>query len=300
MKKTLILVLFYFICTISFAQGEVKLSLEMDSKILGKNIKYSVYLPAEYENSNNEFPILYLLNGFTGDETDWNMDGLLSDIVNQLTRAEKIDPMVIVMPDGDDRLYMNRDDGTYHYEDMLIKEFIPFVEEKYKVIKDRRFRAISGLSMGGAGSLRLAFKYYELFGACAAYSASIRTYDEIINDNPSHFDSYFGRISPSVIGKKGEVRYTNAIKEFDLLNFVDTQDVESLKSVDIYFDCGDDDFLTLGNTNLHIKLKKKGIPHEFRVRDGKHTWNFWIDSLPIGLVFISNSMRKSDTKTIQN
>ena len=102
----------------------------MDSKLLGKNIRYSVYLPSEYESSDKEFPILYLLNGFTGDETDWNMEGLLSDIVNELIRAEKINPMVIVMPDGDDRLYMNRDDGSYPYEEMLIKEFIPFVEEK--------------------------------------------------------------------------------------------------------------------------------------------------------------------------
>lgn len=293
MKKILILSLFYFISIISFSQSEVKLSLEMDSKLLGKNIRYSVYLPSEYESSDEEFPILYLLNGFTGDETDWNMEGLLSDIVNELIRAEKINPMVIVMPDGDDRLYMNRDDGSYPYEDMLIKEFIPFVEERYNVIKDKQYRAISGLSMGGAGSMRLALKYHELFGTCAAFSPSVRTYDEIINDNSNHFDRYFGRISPSVIGKKGEVRYTDAIKEFDLLNFVDTQDLEDLKSVAIYFDCGDDDFLTIGNTSLHIKLKNKGIPHEFRVRDGGHTWNFWIDSLPEGLIFISDSMRKS-------
>jgi enterochelin esterase-like enzyme len=289
----------FIVSIFSNAQSEINLSLSMNSKLLDTSVMYSVYLPEAYNKSEDDFPILYLLNGFTGDETDWNMEGLLSDIINELIRANKIEPMVIVMPDGDDRLYMNKEDGAYPYEDMLIKEFMPYIENKYRIKNEKQFRAISGLSMGGAGSMRLALKFHELFGACASYSASIRTYDEIINDNSNHFDNYFGRISPSVIGKKGEVRYSDTIKEYDLLNLVDTQDTESLKSVNIYFDCGDDDFLTLGNTYLHIKLKKKGIPHEFRVRDGKHTWNYWIDSLPIGLVFISDSMRKSNSKTIQ-
>ena len=293
MKKSLIVLLLLAVGFLSNAQDQISLSLKMDSELLDTNVKYSVYLPEDYDKSQKEFPVLYLLNGFTGDETDWYMDGLLPNIVNELIRANKIEPMVIIMPDGDDRLYINRDDGTYPYEDMFIKEFIPFIENKYRIKKQKEFRAISGLSMGGAGSMRLALKYHNLFGACASFSPSIRTYDEIINDNATHFDNYFGRISPSAKGKEGEVRYTDAIREFDLLNFVDTQKVENLKSVNIYFDCGDDDFLTLGNTRLHIKLKKRGIPHEFRVRDGGHTWNFWIDSLPLGLIFISDTMRKS-------
>ena len=285
---TILSVLFGFI---AFGQSEVKLSLSMASKLLDTNVKYSIYLPETYQNSNEYFPVVYLLNGFTGDETDWNMEGLLSDIVNELINANKIIPMVLVMPDGDDRLYMNKEDGTYPYEDMLIKEFIPFIEKTYRIKSAKQHRAISGLSMGGAGSMRLAFKYHTLFGSCASYSASIRTYDEIINDNASHFDNYFGRISPSVIGKTGKIRYTKAIQEFDLLNFVDNANVNDLKTVNLYFDCGDDDFLTLGNTEMHIKLKKKGVPHEFRVRNGGHTWNFWIDSLPEGLIFISNAMK---------
>jgi enterochelin esterase-like enzyme len=262
----------------------------MKSKLLGTSINYSVYLPDDYAVSKEKYPILYLLNGFTGDETDWIKKGLLSNILNELVKANKIRPMVIVMPDGDDRLYMNKDDGTYPYESMFIEEFIPFIEQKYRVKNEKQYRGISGLSMGGAGSLRLALEYHDLFGACAAFSSSIKTNEEIVNDNQDHFDNYFGRISPSVIGKTGDIRLTAAIREFNLLELVNTKDPELLKTVDIYFDCGDDDFLAIGNSTLHIELTKKDIHHEYRVRDGGHTWNFWIDSLAIGLEFINDSM----------
>ncbi|BAO76488.1 endo-1,4-beta-xylanase A precursor [Winogradskyella sp. PG-2] len=266
----------------------------MDSNLLNTSVKYSVYLPDGYDDSKDKYPIVYLLNGFTGDETDWHMEGLLTDIVNLLIKAKKIEPMIIVMPDGDDRLYINKGDGTYPYEDMFITEFLPFIEAKYKVKDEKKYRGISGLSMGGNGSLRLTLKHHNLFGVCASFSSSLKTDEEIINDSQEHFDNYFGRISPEVKGEKGKVRLTDAIKEFNLFELIEKKDPKLLKTVDIYFDCGDDDFLTIGNSTMHIELTKKGIPHEYRVRDGGHTWNFWIDSLPIGLEFISESMHKDN------
>lgn len=264
----------------------------MKSELLNDSIKYSVYLPKGFENSKDKFPVVYLLNGFTGDETNWHKIGLLKDIADELIRGNKIEPMVIIMPDGDDRLYMNLDDGSYPFEDMLITEFLPFVENKYNIKRDKQHRGISGLSMGGAGSLRLALKYHNLFGACAAYSSAIVAYEDIINVPQNNFDNYFARVSPSAVGVKGENRLTEAIKEYNIFDLIQTKDLSELRTVDIYFDCGDDDFLAIGNSMLHVEMLKKKLPHEYRVRDGAHTWNFWVDSLPHGLEFISNSMRK--------
>lgn len=273
------------------AQSKVLQSLSMKSKLLHTDVKYSVYLPNGYETSKQNYPVVYLLNGFTGDETDWIRIGLVKDISDELIRGNKIIPMVIIMPDGDDRLYMNKDDGSYPYEDMFISEFIPFIEKEYRITSEKKYRSISGLSMGGSGSLRLAFKHHNLFGACAAFSAGISTEEEIMNESSDSFDAYFGRVSPSIIGKKGKARLTETMRDYDVLHLVNTKDIDLLKTVHIYFDCGDDDFLTVGNAQLHISLTKKGIPHEYRVRDGSHTWNFWQDSLPQGLQFISNTMR---------
>ena len=293
MKKSFTLLFLCFIIGFSFAQSKVFESLSMQSELLNTSIKYSVYLPDGFDTSNEKYPIVYLLNGFTGDETNWTRIGHLRDIADELIKGKQIEPMVIVMPDGDDRLYMNKDDGTYPYEDMFIKELMPFVEKEYRVKSEKKYRGISGLSMGGAGSLRLSLKYHNLFNACAAFSAGISTEEELINENSGGFEDYFGRISPSVVSAKGEARLNKTIKDYNLFDLVKTKDPKLLKSVDIYFDCGDDDFLAIGNAMLHIELTKKRIPHEYRVRDGSHTWKFWVDSLPVGLVFISNSMRTS-------
>ncbi|WP_435413726.1 alpha/beta hydrolase [Psychroserpens mesophilus] len=288
MRNLVLIVL--VVTSFATAQSKVIESLTMTSKLLNTQIKYSVYLPENYENSNQNFPVVYLLNGLFGNETDWIKQGDLKQITDSLIKRDEIIPMVIIMPDGDDRLYMNKEDETYPYEDMIITEFIPFVEQKYRIKSEKKFRAISGLSMGGAGSLRLALKYDSLFGACAGFSSGISTEEEILSEDQESFDSYFGRISPSAIGSKGNDRLTPAVKAYDVLRLVNSKDPDRLKTVHIYFDCGDDDFLTIGNSQLHIDLTKKAIPHEFRMRDGNHDWEFWRESLPSGLLFISQTM----------
>lgn len=292
MKKLIIAFLFFVFLENVQAQSRILESLSMPSELLNVDIKYSVYLPDGYESSVSNYPVVYLLNGFTGNETDWIRYGMVKDIADELIRAKKIIPMIIIMPDGDDRLYMNKDDGSYPYETMFITELLPFIESSYRIKNTKQYRAISGLSMGGSGSLRLALKYHDIFGHCAAFSAGISTKEEIINEVQESFDSYFGRVSPSIIGKKGKARLTATMMDYDVLELVKIKDPELLKSVNLYFDCGDDDFLTLGNSQLHIELTKRKIPHEFRMRDGAHTWNYWQDSLPEGLEFISNMIRK--------
>lgn len=291
MRKYILIVFILTSCIHIDAQSKIEASLSMTSELLNTDVKYSVYLPDGFATSDQTYPVLYLLNGFTGNETDWLKIGLVKDVADELIKGHKITPMVIIMPDGDDRLYMNKDDGTYPYEDMFMQEFIPFIEGNYRIKSEKKYRAVSGLSMGGSGSLRWALKYHNLFGACAAFSAGISTEEEIIRESSDTFDDYFGRVSPSIIGKTGTARLTETMKDYDVLHLVNTKDVDLLKSVHLYFDCGDDDFLTVGNSQLHIDLTKKGISHEFRMRDGGHTWNFWRDSLPDGLQFISNTMR---------
>ena len=77
-----------------------------------------------------------------------------------------------------------------------------------------------------------------------------------------------------------------------VIDMVKSKPVEELNKVRYYFDCGDEDFLAIGNATLHIEMRKKNIPHEYRVRDGAHTWSFWRHSLPIGLKFIGESFRR--------
>lgn len=274
----------------SHAQSVVIESENLNSKIINKDIKYSVYLPDGYESSKRMYPVVYLLNGFTGNEIDWIQFGDMQKIVDEGIASGEIPPMVIIMPDGDDRLYMNNHDNSYRYGDMFIEELMPFVEEKYRIRAEKQFRGISGLSMGGAGTLRFAMRYPELFGAAAAYSSAVGTDEEMISGGQQGFDGYWGRVLGT--GLKAEARLSDYYRKNSILDIAKTADIKQLNSVRIYFDCGDDDFLAVGNASLHIAMLARGIRHEYRVRNGAHTWDFWRTSLPIGLKFIGEGFTR--------
>ncbi len=292
MKKYTTLLLLLVINSTLFGQSKILESQVMNSALLNTDVKYSIYLPDGYEHSERYYPVVYLLNGYTGDETSWIEAGAMQRIVDHEIEQGNIQEMVIVMPDGDDRLYMNRTDGTYPYEDMFMKELLPYIESNYRVRTGKRYTGISGLSMGGAGSLKLALKYDEHFGVCAAYSSAVFTEESVTDSDQESMDGYISKAMPDMVGTKGKERLNKSYQEYDVLHLVKNKDPELLKSVKIYFDCGDDDFLTLGNAQLHKELVVRQIPHEYRVRDGAHTWSFWRESLPVGLKFISDSFWK--------
>ncbi len=292
MKKFILFFLLFSSTVTLVAQSKVLESLSMKSELLNTEVKYSIYLPDGYERSERNYPVVYLLNGYTGNETDWIEAGGMKHIVDGEIKEGNIQEMIIVMPDGDDRLYMNRTDGTYPYEDMFIKELLPYIENQYRIRKGKRYTGISGLSMGGAGSLKLALKYDKTFGACAAFSAAVFTEEEVTSSEQDGMNGYVSKAMPDMMGKKGKNRLNKSYEDYDVLHLVQSKDPALLKTVKLYFDCGDDDFLTLGNAQLHKELTLLKIPHEYRVRDGAHTWPYWRESLPVGLQFISDSFWK--------
>ena len=289
MKKHYLLLLLLTFTSTFFAQSKIMESLSMKSALLNTDVKYSIYLPDSYDYSTRQYPVVYLLNGYTGDETNWIQSGGMQRIVDHEINQGHIQEMIIVMPDGDDRLYMNRTDGTYPYEDMFMTELLPYIENQYRVRKGKRHTGISGLSMGGAGALKLALKYDQKFGVCAGFSAAIFTEKSVTGSDQEFMNRYISKAMPDMVDAKGKKRLTKSYAEYDVLHLVRTKDPELLKTVKIYFDCGDDDFLSLGNAELHKELIERKIPHEYRVRDGAHTWPYWRESLPVGLKFISDS-----------
>ena len=90
----------------------------------------------------------------------------------------------------------------------------------------------------------------------------------------------------------GKGRITEHLLKYNPIHLAETGDIERLKSVRMYLDCGDDDYLTIGNATLHIILTQRGIPHEYRVRDGAHTWGYWRSGLLDALKFIGASFHK--------
>jgi len=268
-----------------FAQtGKVYDNLTVNSKILKSERKYAIYLPPDYESSGRAYPVMYLLHGAGDDHTGWVQFGEVLNITDKAIRDGIATPMIIVMPDANTgrRGYYNDIKGDWNYEDFFFKELVPTIEKKYRIKGEKRFRAIAGLSMGGGGSFIYALHHPEMFSSACQLSAATgylnldvaRT--AITKNTPNLPDSTI----------------SNYYNRYSALPLIAAIPDDQKKAVRWYIDCGDDDFLYEGNAMVHIALRKKEIPHEFRVRDGAHNWTYWRASLPNVLEFVSQAFHQ--------
>jgi enterochelin esterase-like enzyme len=256
----------------------------LTSKILNMERKYAIYLPPDYETSNRSYPILYLLHGSGDDQTGWVQFGEVGYIADKAIKEGKSTEMIIVMPDANTgkKGYYNSIKGDFRYEDFFFQEFIPFIEKTYRVRAEKQFRAVAGLSMGGGGTLIYALHHPEMFSSACPLSAAARRFNEISERQKA--DNVDLKMSADQI----EAYYKN----LDAIYLMENMPDDQKKQVRWYIDCGDDDFLYEGNSNLHIAMRKKEIPHEYRVRDGEHTWKYWRESLPEVLEFVSEGFHR--------
>jgi S-formylglutathione hydrolase FrmB len=287
MRKILSVIIALLAVFNGFSQnGKVIESLKFDSKLVSYPVEYSVYLPADYETSQRSYPVLYLLHGYSDDETGWIQFGEANSVADKAIASGDATPCIIVMPDGKVSWYVNSFDGKDPWEDMFVKEFIPFIEREYRIRPKKEFRAIAGLSMGGNGALLLSMRNPDLFSSCVAMSSGTFTDEEILTDDS--YDRYFGNI----YGPKTKEAVSEHWKAYSPLYLLDSVDKEKLKSIRFYIDCGDDDFLYKGNSALHVKMRDLSIPHEYRVRNGGHEWSYWRTGLYDGLKFISEKFQR--------
>jgi len=265
--------------------GKVLDDLMMNSNILKMERKYAIYLPPDYETSTRSYPVLYLLHGSGDDQTGWIQFGEVLHIADKAILEGKATPMIIVMPDANtgQRGYFNNVKGNWRYEDFFFEEFVPFVEKQYRIKGEKRYRAVAGLSMGGGGSFIYALHHPEMFSSACPLSAATGPV------SPEKAREYYcNRGIPDATDAELEAFY----RRYSVLPQLDSLPADQKKTVRWYIDCGDDDFLYEGNSLVHIAMRKKDIPHEFRIRDGGHTWTYWRDSLPVVLSFISDAFHQ--------
>lgn len=265
--------------------GKVYDNLSMESKILKMDRKYGVYLPPCYETSERSYPVLYLLHGSGDDQTGWIQFGEVLQIADKAIREGKATPMIIVMPDANtgQRGYTNDVLGEWRYEDFFFEELMPFVEKKYRIRGEKRYRAVAGLSMGGGGTFYFALHRPDLFSSACPLSASVGPL------NRTEMDSYIQRRGMKDAPKE---KVDAWFARYSVLDAIRNMPEEQKKAVRWFIDCGDDDFLFEGNALVHIEMRKNNIPHEYRVRDGGHTWTYWRESLPVVLSFITDAFHQ--------
>lgn len=287
MKKFFLSVLILgCVYSLSAQTGKVMDNLTMTSKIMKSERKYAVYLPPDYETSQRSYPVLYLLHGLGDDQTGWVQFGEVLLIADKAILGGTATPMVIVMPDANTGGpgYVNDAKGVYPFEDFFFQEFMPFIEKTYRIKGEKRYRAIAGLSMGGEGTFIYALRHPELFSSACPLSAA--TGPATVND----IKTYVLWKNAAEIPDQDKEAY---FKKYSVLSLIQNIPDNQKKAVKWYIDCGDDDFLYEGNSLVHIAMRKKEIPHEFRTRDGAHTWSYWRSALPTVLEFVSMTFHQN-------
>ncbi len=291
MNRKLLCILITFILlplALSAQTGQVFDDLTMNSMILNMERKFAIYLPPDYETSQRSYPVLYLLHGAGDDQTGWIQFGEVLRITDNAIKDGTATPMIIVMPDADTgrRGYINDLSGGWRYEDFFFQEFMPYVEANWRIKAKKRYRAVAGLSMGGHGTFTYALHHPELFSSACPLSAA--TGPSSVENLKERLDRY---------SQVKDHKYSDSIlkgyyRRYSSVYMMANMPVDSLKSVRWYIDCGDDDFLYEGNSLIHITMREREIPHEFRIRDGAHNWTYWRESLPQVLKFVSDAFHQ--------
>jgi S-formylglutathione hydrolase FrmB len=249
----------------------------LNSKILKRSVHYCVYIPSGYDAGVKQqparhYPILYFLHGLGDNEqTLFNSGGWT--LLDDLRKQHKMGDFLIVAPEGRRSFYVNSADGSVRYSDFLLQEFMPQIESKYH-IRGRSDRAISGISMGGYGALRLAFAHPELFSAVSAQSAAL------ISESPQQSNAasqtgapLLGVLAP-VFGAPIDVRHWNDNNPMVLAK----RNAAELRKVAIYFNCGQDDNYGFekGAAELHDELLKEHVKHEYHPYPGDHSITYFL------------------------
>ena len=253
----------------------------MPSKILNVDREYSIFLPKGYEeNTEKSYPILYLLHGGGASHKEWPEEGNLVQVASQLIDSKEACEMIIVCPEANKNFMNYFNSPEWRYQDYFFEEMIPYIESNYRVIGDKKHRAIAGLSMGGGGTVVYACSHPELFNVAFEMSGYLYRQD---------LSSFVGESSPTLEKMQQLVEDNNCVK---LIKNATDEKVEALKTVNWFIDCGDDDFTFVPNMEFVLALNEKQIPYELRVRNGGHIWEYWHSALYIALPYISDCFRE--------
>lgn len=279
---------FYFVFFFLFLQlsaGQVKVVEDsLFSPSLNATTKFYAILPDGYAKSQERYPAVYLLHGFGGNYTNWVK---LSEIVKYAKQYNYI----IITPDAKNSWYANSPVASNaHYEDCIIKDVIPFVDNKYRTIQSKFNRAVVGLSMGGYGAAKFGIKYPGMFFFAGCLSPAIQ-FPAGMEDSTL----IIRRSKESNESVKRMFGFPRNEKwdENDVFVLLDKSTTKS--SPYFYLSVGSQDGISEIIDLTHsfaAALRKKGVSFEMHETTGAHDWKFWDKEIEIVLQRIAELSRK--------
>ena len=267
-------ILFIFLC-ISFSSRTINAAVVDTvvtfSTIMKKQIKAVVIVHDAY-GTLKELPVVYLLHGYGGNYGDWVIKA------KGFEKAADLYNIIVVCPDGGyGSWYWDSPlDGNFQYETYVSKELVNWVDSKYKTIKSKAGRAITGLSMGGHGALYLAIRHQDVFGAAGSMSGGVD-----IRPFPNNWD---------MSKRLGE--YAEKPENWEKNTVINMLHLIRPRSLAFIIDCGTEDFFYNVNEKLHEEMLSRNIPHDFISRPGAHNWPYWSDAIGYQLLFMNNFFKR--------
>lgn len=262
-------IILFFSFQRSFAASADTVSIY--SSAMKKSIKCVVILPYSYNNQVNNFPVVYLLHGYSGNFSNWIQK--VPEIKNYADQFQ----LIIVCPDGDfSSWYIDSPaDSTMKYDTYISKEVPHYIDSSYRTLNDRKYRAIAGLSMGGHGALFLSWRNETIFGAVGSMSGAV---DLVSTKTKYNIPTVFG--DSSQIGN---------IYKYSVVNIVRNK-IDYVPA--LIFSCGIDDPFIVSNRKLNSELLEMKIPHTYVEKEGKHNWDFWSNDIGFQLLFFHQFFQK--------
>jgi S-formylglutathione hydrolase FrmB len=259
---TSFLLLVFFIQSASAADVD---TINIPSGSMHRSYKCVVVTPSTYKNGMQRFPVVYLLHGYAGNYANWITK---VPVLRELADAYQC---MLVCPDGAfSSWYIDSPvDSAIRFETYIGKEIPAYIDQHYQTLPEPRYRAITGLSMGGHGALYLAIRHPDVFGAAGSMSGGVD-----LRPFPKNWDI------AKRLGEPG-VKGTNW-NDYTVINQMDKLKPGTLSLI---IDCGVKDFFIDVNHDLHKKLLLAGIDHDYTERPGEHNWNYWSNAIKYQLLF---------------
>ena len=228
------------------------------SRVLGREAKYRVVLPANYELTAHRYPVLFLLHGVFGGFENWET---LTDVTRHASAAE----IIIVMPDAGNSWYVNSaTDSSQCYEDFIIQDLISDVDATFRTLRSSHRRAIAGLSMGGYGALKFAMKYPGTFDFAGSISGAF--------NGPYDLDAHREDLRDDLLKVFGPAG-SSTRQENDIFEILRNAEPKQLPY--FYLDCGAGDEFCDVNRRLTAALRERGARYEYHEVPGGHSWQYW-------------------------
>lgn len=248
----------------------------LDSQAEGRPMAFSVYTPPGWDG-RTPLPLVVFLHGGGDDETVLEEKRAVTRTFDEWIREGRLDPFIMVAPDGERGFWANWHDGSHRYEDFVVHEIIPTMRERYPIAEGRENLHLMGISMGGAGTIYTMIHNIELFGSATMLSAPVFDVDrslafvqgKVIRGLP--VERLFG--NPD----RAQVEASNP--------FARLQSAADLHGTKLFVGVGRSDLPGLLPTNrqFHDHLVDHDVPHHYVEYRGGHGWRAWSKLFPLAL-----------------